>query len=234
MMYFKVEERPHHIHLKFYAPQSANAFSLEAARELDEIRRSLKAWTGPVVMSSEHPSVFCSGGNLSDYKKLKGRSPGLKINREIARKLDQFQKWPVVKLAVIDGDVFGGGMEWLARFDVRWTTAASMFSFWQRRIGLSTGWGGGRAWAEKLGGDRLKPLLLEARLICAHEALQLGLADRIVCNWQIENEIEVWVRRMHSASVPPLLQWSADQETKVFERLWMGLEHTAALKRWKG
>lgn len=233
MNYFKVTEQPHHTLIGFHVAQSANALSLAAARELSQLQKSLKGSSLPVVFVSDHPSVFCSGGNLSDYKSLKGKAPGLKVNREIARHLDSFQSWPVPKLAVIEGDVLGGGMEWLSRFDFRWSAPSAVFSFWQRRIGLSTGWGGGKFWAEKIGEDRLRRLLIEARLISAAEALSIGVIDRLVISWNLDQEINDWAKRMCDPSVQSVLKWSAKKEASIFSKLWMGPVHRRALERWK-
>jgi enoyl-CoA hydratase/carnithine racemase len=69
--------------LEFLARESANALSLDGARELGKIQREYKSWRKPVVVTSVHPSVFCSGGNLTDHKKSKTKAAGLKSNREI-------------------------------------------------------------------------------------------------------------------------------------------------------
>lgn len=226
---FSVTEWNTHLEIAFLDAASANAFGLPTAREFAALVKSYRKWTKPVVVRSAHARVFCSGGQLSAYAKLKGRAPGLKINREITSVLDAFGKWPVVKLAVIEGDVFGGGMEWLARFDYRWSVPSALFGFWQKRIGLSTGWGGGRAWALKIGEDRVRQLLMEARLLSAVEAQRLGLLDRVVTRWSLKEEMESWARRMDAS----LVGWSAKGEARLFSDLWMGPAHQAVLKKWK-
>ncbi|MGZ3723036.1 MAG: enoyl-CoA hydratase/isomerase family protein [Bdellovibrionales bacterium] len=232
MAHFKIAEFPHHLHLDFFSAKAGNALGLEVARELSAIQKKYKKWNKPVVVSSAHPTLFCSGGNLSDYKKLKGKERGLIVNHEIARHLDAFGSWAVVKLALVEGDALGGGMEWLARFDYRWTTPHALFSFWQRRIGLSPGWGGGSAWASLIGEDRLRALLLEAEMISAGTALRLGMVDRILCNWKIRESVVDWALRMDDPSVRALFKWSAGKESSAFQKLWMGPEHRAALARW--
>lgn len=233
MKFFKTTESTHSLNIEFLIPATANALSLEAARELQKIRKIYAKSKKPVIVSSHHPRVFCSGGNLSDYKKLKGKAPGLKINREITKILDAFAAWPVPKLAVIEGDVLGGGMEWLARFDFRWSTPNAFFAFWQRRIGLSSGWGGGRAWARKIGEDRLRILLIEGKILSAQEALNKGLVDRVVCAWKIHDEAHAWAVRMNEGVVPRLTQWTAARESMIFSSLWLAPEHVRVLKNWK-
>jgi enoyl-CoA hydratase/carnithine racemase len=233
MAHFKIAEFPHHLHLDFFAPSAGNAFGLTVARELSAIQKKYKKSKKPVVVSSAHPTLFCSGGNLSDYKRLKGKAPGLSVNREIAKHLADFGRWPVVKLAVIEGDVLGGGLEWLAHFDFRWSTPYALFCFWQRRIGLSTGWRGGEVWARHVGEEKLRALLLESEMLSAGTALRAGLVDRLVTGWKIRESVIDWARKMDEPSVRALLRWNAKNEQAVFQKLWMGPEHKAALARWR-
>lgn len=233
MKSFKTTESDHALNLEFFIPGASNAFSLEAARELKKLQSTHAKWKKPVIVTSIHPRLFCSGGNLSDYKKLKGKAPGLKVNREIESALNNFGNWAVPKLAVIEGDVLGGGMEWLARFDFRWSTPNALFAFWQRRIGLSTGWGGGKAWAQKIGEESIRKLLLDARILSAQEARREGLVDQVYSAWKISEEAERWAARLAGESVNKIIKWKAVREAQNFSSLWLAREHAATLKSWK-
>ncbi len=233
MALIKISEQQTHLLLEFHAPESANALSLAAARELRAIAVKYHKWSQPVIVISGHPKVFCSGGNLTDYKKLKSKAEGLKVNREIENCLAVFAKWPAVKLAVIEGDVLGGGLEWLACFDYRWSTSTVVFAFWQRRIGLTTGWGGGARWAAKIGEDNLRKLLIEAEVLPADAALRHGLIDRILPAWKLREAVAQWSNLLQSEIAAELNQWSAKRAQKVFSKLWLGVVHSKVLKRWR-
>lgn len=232
MAYFTVEEKPACLIVRFHAPDSGNALSIAVARELGALPSRFKKSRKPVIVTSSHPNLFCSGGNLSDYAKLKGKAPGLKINREIQKHLKIFAAWPVVKLAVIEGDVFGGGMEWLGYFDYRWASPYARFAFWQKRIGLSPGWGGGTKWSARVGESAVRGLLVEGRLLGSGEAYHHGLVDRVVSSWKILDEAERWCSALQGEE-PTLLRWNVKSETKLFAKLWLGPAHRAILKRWK-
>ncbi|NJL24748.1 MAG: enoyl-CoA hydratase/isomerase family protein [Calothrix sp. SM1_5_4] len=230
MSYFELRDCSSYLELHFSAPDSANALSLSAARELAAIASKHRAYPGVVVVRARGP-VFCSGGHLTDYAKLKGKAPGLRVNREITRALDRFAQWPCVKLAAIEGDVLGGGMEWLARFDYRWSVPHAVFGFWQRRIGLTFGWGGGAVWARHLGEPRTRQLLMESRPLSAAEALRLGLLDRIVPGWKLADELAAWAAAMDGAG--PARRWTASAETRIFSSLWLGETHRRVLAKWR-
>jgi len=210
------------LHLVFHAPASANALDLKSARELARLVKAYKKWSGVVVVSSGHPSVFCSGGNLVDYRKLRSPAAGLGVNREITRCLRAFGDWPAVKLAVIEGDVLGGGMEWLAQFHFRWALPHVLLAFWQRRQGLSTGWGGGKAWCERQGlpARVLQKLLMEGGLLSVHEARRVGLVDRVLSRSVVWDEVDSWSKDLARGPLSALAKWEPDTETQVFSKLW--------------
>lgn len=233
MAHFQVEQTEHILRLRFSDAQSANALSLAAAKELSQLIKSHKKWTGLVTVESAGGRMFCSGGQLRDYAKMKSKAQGLKVNREITAVLDQFQDWKAVKLAVVNGDVLGGGMEWLSAFDYRWSLPSVAFGFWQRRIGLSPGWGGGRRWAAIIGEQAVRRALLDSRLMTAPEALRLGWIDRIVPEWKMAEETVAFARRILSPNPEALKSWNVKAEAKVFSDLWLGPAHKAVLAKWK-
>lgn len=233
MSLFSLSEQSEYLLIRFLAADSANAFSLAAGKELASITKKYKDWKKPVVVTSGHARVFCSGGNLTDYKKLKTKAEGLKVNREITKCLDSFASWPVVKLAVVNGDVLGGGMEWLARFDFRWSTPNAIFAFWQRRIGLSPGWGGGKWWSQKIGEENLRKILVEAAPLTALEAKKLNLVDRILPHWRVDDELRAFSADKSLRSTLSANTWSSNKESKIFSDLWLAKEHSKILKNWK-
>jgi enoyl-CoA hydratase/carnithine racemase len=234
MQHFHIVDDETILKVLFHAPESSNAFSLDAARELSRLSKDYHKSKKSLLLTSGHQRLFCAGGNLSDYKKLKSKEAGLKVNREIAKCLDQFASWPVVKLALIEGDVLGGGMEWLARFDFRWATPNVCFAFWQKRVGLSPGWGGGKIWASKLGEEVVHKLILESRLLSAVEALRFGLVDQVVSEWKIQDLAEEWLVKVSESEITPaLLQWRSGRESAAFSKLWLGAAHRVVLSKWK-
>ena len=232
MALFKISETKHSLSLHFHIPESANALSAQAAAELAKIQKKYKSWRKPVIVMSDHPKVFCSGGNLDDYKKLKGKAPGLKVNRAIEKALNEFGSWRVPKIAVIEGDVLGGGMEWLARFDYRLATPNAFLAFWQKRIGLSSGWGGGSAWSAILGEQTVRRLLLGGKILSAQEAQRLGLVDELYSSWKIRVEALQLAATVDFEISGDLVGWSAAKEARVFNSLWMGKTHRQVLKDW--
>lgn len=233
--------QPYGFELRLDDVQNRNAFRLSTARELRGILRKLKAearrkdQATTLVYRARGP-VFCAGGHLHDYEKM-GAAAGRKANREITGIVDELRQWGGLSLAIVEGDALGGGLEMMAAFDVIWSVPEAMFGFWQRRVGLSLGWGGERRLRDRLSTARLRQEILAARTLTAEAALEIGLIDAIVPRAQIESEIRDFVARQRSLSSSTaqssksiLEAKSAAAARRIFDKLWWSEEHRARLK----
>lgn len=219
----------------FKSVENGNSLGLEEAREITRLLREYgpsKGFKG-LVFHSDHPRIFCSGGRLNDYASQRQRLAGLKVNREITRHLENLKKWPGIKLALVNGDCFGGGMELLSSFDFCWATPDVLMGFWQRRIGLTTGWGGGQRMATKIGEQTVRRLLISGEQISAPQALRLGLIEKIVLKENIVAEGIQWLRAGINISPVIPTDWTASNEAKYFSKLWWNPFHRQVLERWK-
>jgi enoyl-CoA hydratase len=209
-----------------------NAFSQGGAEELSQALRAMDGSFRELVMSARG-RFFCAGGNLDEYAKMKDAESGRAANREIARGLDLLQAVPRPTLALVQGDCVGGGLELLGCFDRVIAVPEACFGFWQRRVGLSFGWGGGARLAERLTPKRLRLLASDAATITAGEALEIGLIDEIALSSQLEARGQAWIRRMRRWAQAPLVAQKAEArgERALFEGLWWAPEHRTALFR---
>jgi enoyl-CoA hydratase len=219
--------------LSFEDPSSRNSFSLRAAREVRAVwQKEAGKYKGLVF--SPRGRVFCSGGNLSDYAAMKSPEEGKAVNREIAAILKELSELPVPTLCLVNGDCFGGGLELLSAFDFVHSVPHALFGLWQRKIGLSFGWGGGERLERRLGSQKLRALALSAEVFSAHQALQWGLIDRV---HRVESLEQVARERLEKISSLPrsptasLKKWSAESEKEIFETLWWNEEHLAVLSK---
>lgn len=209
---------------------SKNAFSPSIADEFLKSFRD-KSLTGVLLKSTG--SVFCSGGNLSFYKGLKSKENGLKHNRRIAEILDTFENLSVPKVCVVNGLCVGGGVELISSFDKVFATPQSLFGLWQRRVGLTFGWGGQRRLLKRMTQKSLDNWLLEASTLSAYGAKDLGLIDKVGLETAMESEAIAWIKSVQERGVKSLeaIRSEPDQQDQVFEKLWMDEEHLKALSK---
>jgi enoyl-CoA hydratase len=216
-------------------PARGNAFSLADA---DVLLKSLKKYErsddvdGLLLVAVGR--VFCSGGNLSDYGKMKTAAQGKAVNRKITAALNALDAWAKPTACVVSGDCFGGGVELIAAFDFVVAVPEALLGLWQRRIALSFGWGGGARLERRVGPQMLRRLALEARTFSAHEARELGIVDEVVVLTQSCARAEEWLHaqaRLPKAPLASLKNFIARAEQKIFEKLWWNPEHRGVL--WK-
>lgn len=223
------------LRLEFFDPSSRNSFSLQAAEELAEIIFKEKGRYDGILFFAKG-RVFCSGGNLSDYASANGPEPGLATNRRITAVLEEFSKLPVPTVCAIQGDCFGGGLELMSAFDEVMAVPSAMFGFWQRKVGLSFGWGGGARLMKRIGEHKARRLALNASTIGAFEAFDMGLIDGVFLNSQLIDEAVNKIqcsKSLPKSAVEPTKSLTLLNENSVFEKLWWNTEHQSILKKYR-
>ncbi|MCB0379258.1 MAG: enoyl-CoA hydratase/isomerase family protein [Bdellovibrionales bacterium] len=216
--------------IELASPSTQNALHIDMARNLVEL---VKEYQPQGVMLSHQGPVFCSGGDLKFYQSLPSKEDGLRANQEIRSLLDELNSFPIPKIALVHGACFGGGVELLSCFDFIYCTPSSLFGLWQRRIGLSFGWGGGARLARRMGDSVVKKWLLTAETRSAYQAKKCGLVDQIELSSRLKeggvHQMQK-ILRFGNESLQHLLG-PEQNEVQTFQSLWMCDSHQKALKK---
>lgn len=217
------------LHLVFADPKTRNSLSLRAAEEL---QNSLTTHTGQydAVCFRAEGRVFCSGGNLSDYRQMVEGEEGRVVNQRIATILDELARLPVATFCLVEGDCFGGGVELLSAFDFVYSAPHSFFGLWQRRAGLTFGWGGGARLAKRLGEAQLKNLAMASDTISAQHAREIGLIDAVALD-PLAHFQDVWKRMANRPRAPiaGFKRWTPNTESQLFGEYWWSEGHLIQL-----
>jgi enoyl-CoA hydratase/carnithine racemase len=219
--------------ITFDDPATRNSFSLRAANLLKACLADQVSSYRALVFLTKGP-VFCSGGNLSDYASMSTSEEGKLVNQRITSILDDIAKLPVPTVCAVSGDCFGGGLELVSAFDSVICVPHAMFGLWQRKVGLSFGWGGGARLESRIGAAQLKRLSLSTECVGAHQALTYGLVDAVVPSVKLEKvafDLAQKIASLPQAPIGGLKTWSSSSEAKLFEQLWWNEEHRAVLKK---
>lgn len=217
--------------LEFRDPNSRNSFSIRAAEELRDAWETKRGTYDSIVFTAPG-RVFCSGGNLADYAAMTAADPGRDVNKRISQTLDEFSKLDVPTVCVVTGDCLGGGLELISAFDVVLSTPHALFGFWQRKIALTFGWGGGRRLEKRVGQKQLTKMALSAATFGASEAHRIGLIDAVCVEALIMEEALIRARALQELPKGPveaLKNWQAEDEQKNFDKLWWSDEHRAKI-----
>ncbi|MDZ4676032.1 MAG: enoyl-CoA hydratase/isomerase family protein [Oligoflexia bacterium] len=213
-------------------PKSANALDLATAKQ---ISLKIKNCTG-LVIASKNSKVFCSGGDLKAYSKMKTKNEGIKVNREIRKTLDGFQKAPVIIVAAVEGICIGGGCELALAADRIVASSSARFAFKQVLLSLSPGWGGAQRLLNRVSASIAFDWLTSGRWVSAQEAFRCGLIDEITSPGTVEEKAHEFI--LERAFVTPELILkikeivaNPSKEEKIFESLWFSKNHQTTLKR---
>lgn len=218
--------------VSFHDPSSRNSWSLTASRELREVLRARDPRVRALVFSAEG-RVFCSGGNLSDYAALSKAEEGRAINDEITDGLATLASLALPTVCVVSGDCFGGGVELASAFDVVLAAPHVMFGLWQKKIGLTFGWGGGARIERRVGSTLMREWSLSSRCVIASEARAAGLVDEIGAAETLAPRAHEVALRLASGSqgaVAALKNFDSKQERETFHSLWWTDDHRKVLQ----
>lgn len=215
-------------------PERGNSFGLSDAKILiAALKQHEKSNEVVGLLLASEGRLFCAGGDLRDYAEMTRAVQGHAVNKTITASLHALAKWPKPTAVAVQGDCFGGGVELISAVDKVFCVPEAFLGLWQRRIGLTFGWGGGSRLEARLGLQRLKTLALESRSVSAHEALKIGLVDEVLIRSSLESSALAWLTAAAALPKAPasgLKTFQASKETSLFAKLWWNPEHRAVLE----
>ena len=163
-----------------------NLLSLEALRELRHVILSRADGDG-----SRRGRVFTfrfarsAGADMNQMVEFSPRDAEL-FAREGQEVFAAIEKLPVLTVALVDGDCFGGALDLAMSFDLRFASPASRFSHPGAKLGIVTGFGGTSRWRKIVGRPAANALMIANRVLSADEALKIGLVDRVAGDHEAE------------------------------------------------
>ena len=152
--------------------------NLLSSAALRRIGAALPRQASLFVFRSGRPGLFAAGADMAEMQRF---SPWeawefARLGQELFATIERM---PSLTVALIDGDCFGGALDLVLAFDLRFATPRSRFAHPGARLGIVTGFGGTSRWRSVLTRRAANQLFLANRVLPAPEALELGLVDRV-------------------------------------------------------
>lgn len=212
--------------------QRGNGIGMSEAEVLKKLLK-IKSLTG-LICFSESDQFFCTGGNLKEQASSKNKKSSLKTQKLIRQSFDELSKKHYPKSVIVNGNCFGGGVEFISCFDYIVATPHSYFGLWQRKLGLSFGWGGGERLLKRLSQKNFDQLFYTARSISVYEAHKIGLVDEIASSYFALNKARSFINnvQMWPDNLEKIKAWSPKTSSQIFEKLWMNKDHLSVLKKY--
>ena len=154
---------------------SMNLLSSEALGELRDVIREQAAGNRQLLTFQFARSA---GADMNEMLRFSARDAE-RFSRAGQEVFASIERLPMLTVALIDGDCFGGALDLAMSFDLRFATPRSRFSHPGARLGIVTGFGGTSRWRRIAGRPAANALMIANRMLTAGEAQDLGFVDRV-------------------------------------------------------
>jgi enoyl-CoA hydratase len=131
-----------------------------------------------LVLRSGRPHIFAAGADMAEMRAF-GAGDAEEFARLGQELFAEIERLPMITVALIDGDCFGGALDLVLAFDLRFATPRSRFAHPGGKLGIVTGFGGTSRWRKAIDRGAARRLFLGNERMTANEAMEAGLVDRV-------------------------------------------------------
>ena len=161
-------------------PKMLNAYNVQMRDDLYQALRAVRddPEIRVMILRGEGPA-FSTGGDVSEF----GSAPSPIGAREVRWRRDVWGtllSLPQPTIAAVHGYTVGGGMEMALLCDICIAAEDTTFFLPETGLGMIPGVGGTQTAPRAIGLGRALDMVLTGKRVDAHEALQIGLANRVV------------------------------------------------------
>jgi enoyl-CoA hydratase len=170
-------------------PDKLNALNAAVINELGALVAQVAADSAVrgVILTGSGPKAFAAGadiGELSACNALQAET----LSRKGSAVFRSLERCPKPVLAAVNGFALGGGCELAMACHLRIASENAKFGQPEVKLGITPGYGGTVRLPRLVGRGRALELLLSGAMIDAHEALRIGLVNRVVAADQLLTE----------------------------------------------
>ncbi len=169
--------------ITFNRPQARNALTFAMYEGVAEIcgRIASTKEVRALVITGAGDKAFAAGTDIAQFRDFKDGEDGIAYERKMDRILETIERCPVPTIAAVAGFCTGGGAAIAAVCDFRIASANAQFGFpIARTLGNCLSMSNYARLAALVGPQRVKEMLLLARMTDAQQALQVGLVSEVL------------------------------------------------------
>ena len=167
--------------ITFNRPKALNALNAALLEEfssaLDEIAADENIRV--LVLTGAGDKSFVAGADITElatFNSLTAKNFAQKGHAIIAK----LQQLPIAAIAAVNGFALGGGTEIAIACDFIYASENAKFGQPEINLGVIPGFGGTQRLPRLIGANLARELIYTGKMISAAEALQLGLANKVV------------------------------------------------------
>lgn len=180
-------------------PEKRNALTKPAWQKLGDSMEELSADDDLrcVILRGAGDEAFAAGADISEFPEERSSAAQAKAYGEIVtRTVKAIEECQHPTLAMIRGACTGGGLEIACACDMRIAGETARFGVPINRLGHTLAYPELDAILRLVSPAVMLELLLEGRVVDAEYALRVGLINRIVEDWEVEEEVRLCADRI--------------------------------------
>jgi enoyl-CoA hydratase/3-hydroxyacyl-CoA dehydrogenase len=174
-----------------------NAISPQVIKDLRTVwdRVQEADGVGAMLICSSIPVVFSAGADIKAFTSMDeaGGRELIDGGHQLLRELGQSK---VSTVAVVNSIAFGGGCELAMACDFRIAADSAIFGQPEIKLGIIPGFGGTQRLPRLVGPGKALEMNLIGDAVTAHEALEHGLATRVVPDHELFETALAWGRKL--------------------------------------
>lgn len=158
-----------------------------------------------VVVVEGRGRAFCAGADVSVFAGDPGDEMSVRERADAGRRMaEALEAMRAVTVARIQGHCVGGGVVLAAACDMRIAAHSARFSIPEVALGIPLAWGGIPRLVREVGAPAARDLVMTCRSVEPHEALGLGLVQRVVPDDELDAEVDALVRELLDRPTLPM------------------------------
>lgn len=158
-----------------------NLLSSDALRHLRRVVDEIASGGDGVRVAtfrSARPNLFAAGADMAEMAAFTAVD-AMEFSRLGQETFAAIERLPLLTVAIVDGDCFGGALDLILAFDIRIATPRSRFSHPGAKLGIVTGFGGTARWRHLLEPAAARALFLGNEVFAAEQAGAAGIVDLV-------------------------------------------------------
>jgi len=174
-------------------PSRLNAYTPDMGDEIiAAFREDVIDSNVDVIILKASGKGFCAGADKDFLLGNKVSKKGIKLGKDefITSFVKELSKCPKPLVAVVNGVAVGIGVTMILPFDIRIASAEASFSFPFTKLGILPGLGSSYYLPALVGASKAKELVLTGSTIDAHEALRIGLVNKVVASKDLVSTLD--------------------------------------------
>lgn len=189
--------------IKINRPEKRNALNKATRAELRQALEHIKTVRDikVVVITGSGDKAFIAGADVSDLLDM-GPFEMEEYLATLSQQLyTDIENLSIPVIAMINGVAVGGGLELALASDIRIASENAKFGLTEINLGVIPGGGGTQRLPRLIGAGRAKELILTGDIIDAHEALRIGMVNKVVPQERLEATVREMAQKIASKSM---------------------------------